>query len=91
MILRGEKLEEYRQMTDYWKKRLFEKDGTPKQYDIIRFTNGYGRHLPSFEIEYKGIDSGMPKWKWSHIGYSVYRLKLGEIKATYNISPKGDE
>lgn len=37
----GTKTEEYRLANDYWTKRLFNKDGTPKQFKDIQYKLGY--------------------------------------------------
>jgi hypothetical protein len=49
-ILSGEKTKEYREYKPYWINRLFN-----KEYDTIKFTNGYGKNSPSFLIELKDI------------------------------------
>lgn len=37
----GEKLEEYRQVTDYWLKRLYQADGSPQDFESVIITDGY--------------------------------------------------
>ena len=62
-IANGTKTIEYRDKTDYWKKRI-----EHKEYDVIKFRNGYAKDAPTMLVEYKG--------------YSVdeeYELKLGKI------------
>ena len=49
-IADGEKLEEYRERKDYWKTRL---EG--REYDVIRFRNGYGPDVPEMEVEWRGV------------------------------------
>lgn len=41
MIKSGEKKEEYRSISDYWRKRLIDKSGNFKRFDIVTFTCGY--------------------------------------------------
>lgn len=41
MIKSGEKTEEYRAMTDYWLKRLYDKTGEPKHFDLLMLCCGY--------------------------------------------------
>lgn len=106
MIQSGEKLEEYREIKDYWIKRLaackgnnsYEKTGFyckkalciscikrgngfhEKQFDAIRFTNGYGKSRPSFLIECKEIVIGPGKTPWGAEEGEIYIiLKLGKI------------
>ena len=51
-IFNGEKLIEYRECTDYWKKRIVD-----IPYDQVRITNGYGNDTrPYVLIEYKGYE-----------------------------------
>ena len=51
-ILSGEKTIEYRECTDYWKKRIVD---TP--YKELRITNGYGNETrPYVLLRYKGYE-----------------------------------
>ena len=52
----GEKNEEYREPTDWIRSRLFNKDGSKKQYDFIEFRNGYGKNKPHFVSEFIGFE-----------------------------------
>jgi hypothetical protein len=54
-MLSGEKKAEYRKPTDWIKSRLFNKDGSLKSINTVEFTNGYGNHLPKFEVSFEGI------------------------------------
>ena len=62
-IVNGTKTIEYRDKTDYWKKRI---EG--REYDIIKFRNGYAKNAPTMLVEYKGYDIN-----------KEYELKLGKI------------
>ena len=62
-IAEGTKTIEYRDRTDYWKKRI-----ENREYDIIKFRNGYAKNAPTMLVEYKGYNIG-----------SEYELKLGKI------------
>lgn len=67
-IAAGQKIEEYRTVKPYWKARI---EG--KEYDEIRFRNGYSKNAPFIRIEYKG-------WKFStRNGKQVYALQLGSL------------
>jgi hypothetical protein len=62
VMVTGEKVFEYRKdkpsekTGKYWmRSRLYNKDGTEKKYDLIRFTNGYGAAKPYFVAEYNGF------------------------------------
>lgn len=73
MIASGEKKEEYREIKMYWAKRLL------KDYDAILFRNGYGKNVPSFMVEYRGITQGYGRSDWGGDGNKVYILHLGKI------------
>ena len=62
-IANGTKTIEYRDKTDYWKKRI---EG--REYDIIKFRNGYAKDAPTMLVEYKGYNIG-----------KEYELKLGKV------------
>ena len=81
MILAGEKTEEYRDIKQYWSKRFI-----GRNYDIIRFKNGYGKDRPVIDVECKSIgigygvqSHGAPK------GIEVYIIRLGKIIRSDNI------
>ena len=51
-IFSGEKTTEYRECTDYWKKRIVD-----IPYDQVRITNGYGNETrPYVLLKYKGYE-----------------------------------
>ena len=62
-IANGTKTIEYRDKTEYWKKRI---EG--REYDIIKFRNGYAKDAPTMLVEYKGYNIG-----------EEYELKLGKV------------
>jgi hypothetical protein len=86
MELSGEKPEEYREIKKYWRKRLLNDDLSPKEYDIVRLTNGYGADKPSFDREWKGliIDKGNPKWG-AEKGKQYFTILLGDVIGKRNI------
>ena len=63
-IVRGVKNEEYRELKDYWKKRL---EG--RTYDIVRFRNGYARDAPVMDVEFLGVEKRK----------DCYAIRLGKI------------
>ncbi len=67
-IAKGDKREEYRDRTEYWKTRL---EG--REYDIIRFRNGYGPGVPEMDVEWKGVK------KVVRNGQPQYAIQLGKI------------
>ena len=70
-IVNGTKVFEYRQKTDYWKKRI---DG--REYDIIKFRNGYAKDAPTMLAEYKGYKEVI---RTGHGNGVEYEIKLGKI------------
>lgn len=92
LIASGEKKEEYREDKEYWRTRLmdfdfvsrnsfmpFKKYNGYKHYDIIRFTNGYGKDAPTMDVEFKGVKAGgngNPEWGYTE---PCFIIKLGKI------------
>jgi len=68
-ILNGEKKEEYRDITPYWTKRLFDRDGNQRKYDFIIFRNGYSKNALEMKIEFLGVEKKDKK----------FVIKLGKI------------
>ena len=62
-IAEGTKTIEYRDKTDYLKKRI-----ENREYDVIKFRNGYSKNAPTMLVEYGGYTIG-----------EEYELKLGKI------------
>lgn len=75
MIAEGIKDEEYREVKDYWEKRLVDKD-----YDVICFRNGYNKNAPEVTVEFKGLCVGFGFTEWgAPEDETVFKLKLGKI------------
>lgn len=55
VMVTGEKREEFRKNSDWIRSRLFDQLGNEKEYDTIKFVNGYGNHRPYFICEYGGF------------------------------------
>lgn len=92
MILSGEKKEEYRDMSEYWK-RIFQ-DHSDKfkmlikiknnhfypEDVIICFSNGYAKNRRQFYIKCNGLKIGFGLEKWGAEKDKIYYiLKLGTI------------
>lgn len=92
VMVTGEKRNEYRLPSHWIKSRLFNKDGTPKQYNFVEFTHGYGGHRPSFRCEFKGVlvsDSQFFK-SYSNglqvfVNTNDYIILLGDVVSIKNI------
>lgn len=93
MILSGEKKEEYREETPYWKARLITKnEGTfPKgfeptgKYDALEFINGYGKKAPRIFAEPNGLRHAWGREKWGAPDYRAYCIGIGKIIKTENL------
>lgn len=99
LILSGEKLEEYREIKPYWLRRLVDNwedyddshvfEGEyRKAYGFIKFKNGYGADVPSFFIEWKGLEVKTPEPGWApdeFLGKKYFALKLGKVLLQRNI------
>jgi hypothetical protein len=86
----GEKKEEYREIKPYWNKRLRSKsmdfsDEPFKQFDIVRFRNGYSSTAPLMDVECRGITErrSRPEWCGGKDDY-CYVIKLGRVLSTEN-------
>src|SRR4051812_30019681 len=80
MIQSGEKKEEYRDLSDYWIRRLMPDNKTIRQFKTIKFQLGYQLNAPQMIVECKKIHKGRAKAKWS-AGYTgeCFVISLGEI------------
>lgn len=87
MIKSGEKKEEYREVKPYWQARLV-KAGLMKDFDFIRFKNGYGKDAPTIDVEFLGsyvADFGNPLWGGrDHKTEKIFVLRLGKIHEKEN-------
>jgi len=94
MIVSGEKKEEYREVKDYWMKRLAGLNGCGtsynftvlcnnnnkcKDFDVVVFKNGYSKNAPTVKIECKGIEIEQGEKKWGAPNHKVFVIKLGKI------------
>ena len=55
VMVTGEKWEEFRKGSDWIISRLFDKEHNEKEYDVIKFVNGYGSDKPYFICRYNGF------------------------------------
>lgn len=75
MIASGEKMEEYRKIKRYWETRIVGKD-----FDYIKFVNGYARNDPTITVQCGGVRVGLGRAEWgAPVGKEVFILKLGKI------------
>jgi hypothetical protein len=87
MILSGEKKQEYRELSDYWKVRfekLFPLEHKGEVFlpiiETIVFSNGYAKDRRQIEVEWKGtmISGGKIEWG-AEDGKKYYVFQLGKI------------
>lgn len=83
MICCGIKREEYRNMTNYWNKRLFYTNGEPKDFEYVEFTLGYpAKSDNSRRMRFKitSISKRCGKEEWgAEKGVCYYVIQLGDI------------
>lgn len=92
MIASGEKKEEYRVIKEHWRSRL--EVGRLhtghlrfKQFDIVRFRNGYSPDSPTMDVECLGIRFDYSKPEWCGGEYEwVYVISLGDVLNIENVS-----
>jgi len=89
LILSGEKKEEYREIKEYWIKRLQVPVNTGatlfQNYNYVQFTNGYGKDKPTATFECKGIEIGIGDKKLGASEEDVFIIKLGKELSRNNI------
>lgn len=89
-IKSGEKLEEYREIKDYWAVRMchdyFFYDGVDlivnsfTTFNYVLFINGYGADKPRIWVECKGISIGTGRVEWGAVeGVKYLVTKLGRV------------
>jgi hypothetical protein len=76
-IVRGKKDREYRKCKPYWKTRL---EG--REYDVVRFRNGYNRKAPEMVVEFRGVTRDGKSRN------ADYVIKLGRIIELKRWPPK---
>lgn len=78
MIASGEKREEYRELSDYWKARM--KTVRRDNVKTITFSNGYqrGRRQMVVSLKYISIRTGLNEWG-AEEGKIYFVLHLGNI------------
>lgn len=85
MIDAGIKLEEYREIKQYWEDRLGE-DDFGRFPDIVEFRNGYHKDARRMKFNIESIEIGMGKLEWGAEWLKKYFvIKLGDrIKPNEN-------
>lgn len=91
LMVTGEKTMEYRKPSDWIKSRLYNKDGSVREYNFVKFILGYQRNAPYFICKYEGFGTGYNNTYNFSDGSQItpekedYALFLGEIVSIANI------
>lgn len=89
VMVTGEKIYEYRNNTQYWRSRLYHKNGSTKDFKNVHFFNGYQKDRRHFLVEFKGfeiIDEVDIKYSNGlHVNYpyvkdGYIKIKLGDLE-----------
>lgn len=92
VMITGEKNEEYRDIGDWMNSRVFNKDGSKRDYDYVKFVLGMGADKPVFICRFKGIKKVKNIHKKYSTGHEVnfdnerYAVLLGEVVFTDNLN-----
>ena len=90
VMITGEKTEEFREVKKWVTSRLYNKDGSKKEYKYVKFTNGYGKDRPYFICIFNGtyIGNHINRTYSNNLNLSfeneIYVIELGEIIITKN-------
>ena len=92
VMIIGEKVNEYRKYTPWLKSRLYYPDMRIKEYDIVRFKNGYKKDSPAFDVEYNYFEFSPITITHTYSSGFTFTVKkndicihLGKVLKTYNI------
>lgn len=92
VMVTGEKSLEFREDTNWIRSRLFDQDGEKIRYDLVKFTNGYGKDRPYFICRLHGfwLETLYCKLTYSN-GLTIapgtyFILVLGPITETGNLN-----
>ena len=92
IMVTGEKTYEYRVDSSWIISRLYNKDNTLKEYDEVKFVNGYGSDKPYFICEFLGFSVvESPEVHTYSNGFThnvpigTYKISLGEIIESGNL------
>ena len=73
-IADGTKTVEYRNRTEYWMRRI---EG--REYDTIKFRNGYAKDAPTMLVEYKGYKEVIRTGYGNGVEYEIELGKITEV------------
>ena len=91
LIASGKKSVEYRECKPYWEKRLLNDDGSYRVFDIVRFKNGYGKNVPTMDVEFRNMAFTDPERHTPKhgevLGGTTIMISLGKVLSLSNHSP----
>lgn len=96
LIVSGEKKEEYREIKEYWIKRIwpdykqaaFVKGS--KTHDLVKLVNGYSKSSPSVTLELLDVSAGLGSQSLGAPEFEdVFILSLGKIIELENYPQEG--
>ena len=73
LIVNQQKHFEYREIKEYWTRRLLDTPFDAKVFDEIYFTNGYGKDKPFMRVKWVATH------KLKYAGKLHYAIELGKI------------
>jgi hypothetical protein len=75
VMVAGEKKVEYREIKKWMNSRLFDKEGNPRKYDLVKFVLAYSSKNPYFYAPFLGVE----RMKDVNVQYSSgYSVKFSE-------------
>ena len=83
-IVSGEKLIEYRERTDYWDKRIHN-----REYKYLKITNGYGNETRPYRLYRYGGATRVMKNSIQHYSIPIYESMIVESR-DYIVSKEDD-
>jgi hypothetical protein len=88
LMITGEKDKEFRKPSPWILSRLWDKQPEStiakkvykeKQYDAVKFTNGYGSNMPYFIAHYKGFTESKTAYPAIYSDGSLVKVEKGDI------------
>ena len=91
VMVTGEKNEEYRKIGKWMNSRVYNKDGSERKYDFVKFVLGMGSDKPFFVCRFEGVKKVDRFNKTYSSGHQVtfeneqYAVMLGEVLKKGNL------
>lgn len=79
VMVTGEKKREFRNPSKWIFSRLKDKKGSRKEYETVKFINGYGKDKPYFIAEYIGFYIKIFDEDFSYSNSLLVNVKAGDI------------